>query len=102
MNFINKINESNKENAIADFSPIAEKYISYFKEIKNGTLLNDTRTGTAQSDKIQEDQSSSDDESGKNEDIKEVKVEGPKFSFTPKPTSSSSSPFTFDPKKLQN
>lgn len=100
LNFINKINESNKENAIADFSPIAEKYISYFKEIKNGTLPNDTRTGTAQSDKIQEDQSSSDDESGKNEDIKEVKVEGPKFSFTPKPTSSSSSPFTFDPKKI--
>ena len=100
INFVNKINESNKASAIADLTPIAEKYIKYYKEIKNGTMPNVATVSAAQSENIREDQSSSDDEANETESKKEVKIEGPKFSFNPKPTSSSSSPFTFDPKKI--
>ncbi|KAI5968028.1 hypothetical protein CANMA_002796 [Candida margitis] len=103
-NFINKISESNKANSIANFTPIAEKYISYYKEIQNGKhSQNATTIDIAQqktdADKIEDDQSSSDSESDKKEGAKDVKVEGPKFTIAQKPTSSSS-PFTFDPKKI--
>ncbi|KAI5962040.1 hypothetical protein KGF57_001485 [Candida theae] len=108
LNFVNKINEFNKENAIADLTPIAEKYINYYKEIKSGSAQGGptssapaTAPASKNQDKIQEDQSSSDSEADEKDQTKEVKVEGPKFTLTQKPSSSSSSsPFTFDPKKI--
>lgn len=90
VNFINKINEANKENAIADLTSIAEKYINYYKGIKSGQ--NEAKPVT----EAKADQSENESEE---DEKKDIKIEGPRFSLTQKPTSSSS-PFTFDPKKI--
>ncbi|CAH2354483.1 nucleoporin Nup2p [[Candida] railenensis] len=114
-NFVHSIVKANTPNTIVDFTSIAEKYIQYYKNIQenklNGagkpspapaattsqaaapaaTLAPVEAAAPAKTDSIDVD---SDSDSDSDEDIK---IEGPKFTLTSKPTVKSS-PFSFGPK----
>ncbi|KAI5964065.1 uncharacterized protein KGF55_002007 [Candida pseudojiufengensis] len=100
-NFIQKINELNKSNTITNFTKIAEKYIAYFKEIENSDTTKSQKSQSLpppkieQIDEIQDAKSDVESE----EEKKQVKIQGPTFSFNNSSTVTKS-PFTFDPKKI--
>ncbi|KAI5956614.1 hypothetical protein KGF54_001089 [Candida jiufengensis] len=108
-NFIQKINELNKVNTITNFTKIAEKYIAYYKEIDVGKE-NQFQQSTFQSQQASQpsinppkeipiaESHNNKSESESEDDNKEIKIQGPTFTFNKSTTTKS--PFTFDPKKI--
>ncbi|ABN67093.2 nuclear pore protein [Scheffersomyces stipitis CBS 6054] len=120
---VSTLASKNTEGTVANFTPLLNKYIQYYKDIEaeyisssttesNTTIpsftgLSSTSANSAtttskpiipvvQEKKEEPIQVESDSDSDSEDD---VKVEGPKFTLTANPTTKSS-PFTFDPKKL--
>lgn len=116
-NFVHSIVKANVPNTIVDFTSIAEKYIQYYKKIQDNKLNGAANPSLAPVPAVTTSQTSapavtsapvvaaapaktgsievdSDSDSDSDEDIK---IEGPKFTLTSKPTVKNS-PFTFGPK----
>jgi nucleoporin NUP2 len=87
--FVDTIVRANTAATVADFSAAAQKYIDYYRQIHSSGGNKNASAAPAAPKATANSSSESSDE--------EVKVEGPKFTLTAKPTVKNS-PFLFGPK----
>ncbi|CAK7903179.1 nucleoporin Nup2p [[Candida] anglica] len=114
--FVQAIVKANEGDSVADFTTIAQKYIDYYKNLKGNnnkvpssttapvSIPSSTPPTTApttvaapSTKKVEKKPVESSDSESSDE---EIKIEGPKFTLTSKPTAKNS-PFSFGPKPAQ-
>lgn len=107
-----KINEIMKKDAYANLGTIFEKYKTYLSSIEqsiesntntlptNSTISKNADAIKKPNSNIESKQESDSESDSDDESMKEVKVEGPQFTLSVKPTTTSSV-FSFGPKKVE-
>ncbi|KSA03939.1 uncharacterized protein AC631_00209, partial [Debaryomyces fabryi] len=118
--FVETLNKSHKEGRVANFTEAAKKYIEYYSKIERGDIKipdsesskpafeaktsvplfgNITKAGdqSASSVKPKPAVETKPDSDSSSDSEEEIKVEGPKFTLSAKPTAKNS-PFSFGPK----